>query len=68
MSFVFEVKSKLKDWHAKLVDALQRMITSDLDIKNWREFECRLRLLVYKKTGNNLGESDIQVIPKARIV
>jgi GH18 family chitinase len=27
MSFVFEVKSKLKDWHAKLVDALQRMIT-----------------------------------------
>jgi hypothetical protein len=30
MSFVFEVKSKLKDWHAKLEYVLQRMITKQL--------------------------------------
>jgi len=27
MSFVFEVKGKLKDWNAKLDDVLQRMLT-----------------------------------------
>jgi hypothetical protein len=43
-------------------------IGSDLNIKNWRKFESRLRLFVYNKTGNNLGENDIQVVPKARIV
>lgn len=39
-------------------------IGPNLDIKNWRKFESKLKLQVYSKTGNNLGENDIQRLPR----
>jgi len=53
MSFVFEVKSKLKDSHAKLEYALQRMVTNH--IRTWSE--------VLENSKQGIKTTPTQILP-----